>query len=226
VNETGGESAIVCVDNGSCPAQISGQYNAGYNTALWFNGSTHTMRLPAMSVKTNGDQFNLSFWVNLNSYPEPGERRMLVDTDSDEPGAIDIYINSDGHIVVDVAGHPNGPSMSSQPLNLNNNHISLNGHYQLFINGSPESLDLWPGTAPASYQIGPGTLGNSVDGRDPFYGQIDELVFYNDYRDTSEVISTQNGNYSGNSQLFRFEELIAYNGTTFYDSQSSANHAT
>jgi hypothetical protein len=225
VNETGGESAIVCVDDGTCPTQISGPNNTGYNTALWFNGTSHTMRLPAMSAHTDGDQFNLSFWVNLNSYPAPGERVMLVDTDSDEPGAIDMYINSDGNVVVDVAGHPDGPSVDSRVLNLNNNHISLDGHFELFINGTPEFLNSWTTNPPNAFQVGPGTLGNSLDGSEPFYGQIDEVVFYTTARDTTQVNNIKNGNYGGSSQLFRFEQLIRYDGTTFY-SQSNTNHAT
>ncbi len=200
-NDADDGNDMVCVDDGSCPAVINSVREEG----LWFNGSTHTMRVPAMSARTNGEQFNLSFWVNLNAYPAAGERMMLFDTDSDESGAIDIYVNSDGNVVVDIAGHPNGPSVDSRVLNLNNNHISLNGHFNLFINGSSQYLNLWPSaSAPDAYQIGPGTLGNSGDGSHPLHGQIDEFVFYDDFRENAQVGLTMGGNYNGHLSLYRF----------------------
>lgn len=200
-NNTGDDSPILCTDNGTCPAIINSVYEQG----LWFNGTTHAADLPTLSARTNSDQFNLSFWINLDAYPAVGERMMLIDTDSNEPGAIDMYINSNGNIVVDVVGHPDGPSVDSRVLNLNNNHISLNGHYQLFINSTPQFLNGWFTDPPDSFQIGPGKLGASLDGSDAlFAGQIDDVVFFDDFKDTSDVTAIQGGNYSGHIALYRF----------------------
>ncbi|MFZ0546726.1 MAG: LamG-like jellyroll fold domain-containing protein [Candidatus Promineifilaceae bacterium] len=83
--------------------------------------------------------------------------------------------------------------MMQGSLQLNRTNIILNGVY--------DSVATYSGIAfPPTLTIGPGTLGNSVDGNNPINARIDELVFYNGLALTNEtnidrIIEVMNGNY-------------------------------
>ncbi|MCA9980248.1 MAG: hypothetical protein KDD89_05430, partial [Anaerolineales bacterium] len=221
-NDTSEENRPYCLDALTCPTL--GQAGQSGN-ALLFDSDGDMLHLPTMD--TNGDHtnFQVAFWLRVESLPTAGQRAMILDTASTEPGALDIYVNSNGNLVWDIVGDPDGPRVSHHIFTLNQwTHVAFVGHYQHFINGvsTTHTGNYWFGTAPP-ITIGHGRVGNNLDGTEPFRGRIDELVYYRDGR-TDRINDVRNGNYGDDYQLlYRFDDAINYDGTTFYNSRNNAH---
>ncbi len=84
-----------CVDNGTCPG---------------FDGSDDIFYMPTINVREEGDiasfwdQFNFTFHMRLDSLPPEGEVMLIFDTELEAPGALDVYVDSEGWIWFDVQG--------------------------------------------------------------------------------------------------------------------------
>ena len=157
---------------------------------------------------------------------------MILDTDSTATGAMDVYLNSTGNLVFEVIGDTTFISNYSFSGNLNQwVHVSHN-EGNIFINAGLNTSGSYP-----SVVLGPGRLGNNMAGTEPLDGRIDELVYYDSALDDGSnggtsfnaINDVKNGSYYTDETprfLFDLDELIAYDGTVFYDSQSNSNHAT
>ncbi|MCO5189956.1 MAG: hypothetical protein M9918_17410 [Anaerolineae bacterium] len=206
---TGEDSGIGCRGDGSdCPTfDIAGVYG----NAVEFDAPNEQLSLP--SVHQGLSTGSIAFWIRPNSFPAAGSVSTILDTDSDEIGALDITLDSDGHLNFDifsrdfVAAH-----RTNDPLPLNTwthvlwlrfyNDTTTNNSYSTIIidGGLPNSENHNFPVAPPTLSIGPGRLGNSMAGDAPFDGAIDELVFYNDQilwsiGDVNRAEEVRNGNY-------------------------------
>ncbi|MBK9051468.1 MAG: hypothetical protein IPL78_11290 [Chloroflexi bacterium] len=228
INSEGEENTTFCLDNGTCPtAGINGQIG----NAVDFATTDDTLVLPTFDVAENNGSFNLSFWLKADTLPASGQKAMILDTVSTETGAVDIYLNSSGKIVMDIVGDPYSPRVSNYTFGTGWTHVSYASYYSLYINGTLNtSTNIWlvGGNPFTHFKIGYGHLGNSLDGSQHFDGKVDELVYYH-RRNTTAITDIRNGNYTSQGEpmiLYHFNELITYDGTIFYDSQSGSNHAT
>jgi hypothetical protein len=85
-----------CVDNGACPG------SAGYD------GLDDVRYMPTINVREEGDisyfwdKFNFTIYLRLDTLPAVGEVMPIFDTESEEPGALDVYVDSNGWIWFDV----------------------------------------------------------------------------------------------------------------------------
>lgn len=133
-NGTGDENSAVCVDNGDCPYfGLPGRYGDGLD---FFQTRDHVL-LPTLTADATFSQgnFNLSFWIRPDALPAAGQRAMLLDTESTETGAVDIYLNDSGKLVWDIVGDPYGQRVSNGNLSVGSwTHVALNGHYTLYLN--------------------------------------------------------------------------------------------
>ena len=225
-NNLGEGNNISCVADGHCPtAGIDGAIRNG----IAFDGLDDSAFLPTIDIR-NQTGFSLNFWLWVESIP--AATAMILDTASTATGALDVYLNSNGNIVFDVAG--SSPTTSNYSFSTNLNqwvHVSFN-EGNIFINASQNVSGGYP-----SAILGPGLLGNSINGGKPFDGRIDELVYYEQNLDDGSngggsfnaINDVKNGNYYSDHEprfLFPLDELISYDGTIFYDNQSNSNHAT
>lgn len=99
--DTSNSSTLRCIDDGiTCPADFGGRYGR----AIRFDGADDVATFPTLNVREEGDidwhwdYFTLSFWVRVETLPPAGERTYLLDTNPQIPGALDIYLDSDGWI--------------------------------------------------------------------------------------------------------------------------------
>ncbi|MBP7998168.1 MAG: hypothetical protein KA314_02115 [Chloroflexi bacterium] len=227
-NALGEENNIWCVDDGTCPtAGIDGAISNG----IAFDGLDDYVTLPGVDVR-NQQHFSLNFWLYVESLPASGQQAMILDTDSTATGAMDVYLNSTGNLVFEVIGDTTFISNYSFSGNLNQwVHVSHN-EGNIFINAGLNTSGSYP-----SVVLGPGRLGNNMAGTQPFDGRIDELVYYDSALDDGSnggtsfnaIADVRNGSYYTDETprfLFALDELIDYDGTVFYDSQSNSNHAT
>jgi hypothetical protein len=230
-DSTGEEDSISCVDNGACPtAGVDGKIS----NAIEFEDANDTVVLPSLDQYLSANT-SLNFWIYVESLPSSGGKAMILDTDSTATGALDVYLNSSGNIVFEYANNSAAMLTSAYTFSGSLNqwvHVSLNGA-SLYINGSKNKTNLY-----TSAIVGPGRLGNSLDGNSPFHGRLDELVFYDDTLDdgthggtsTNRISSVMSGTYTFTGgtprTIYTLDELISYDGTTFYDSQTDSDPAT
>ncbi len=223
-SESGQENRPYCFDAVSCPTLgQAGRYGNG----LLFDSDEDMLYLPTIDAHAEDSRYQLAFWLRLDSLPAAGERAMILDTASTEPGALDLYIDENGHLVRDIVGDPGGPRVSSYTFTPNQwTHVMLYLSHIYYINGTQAyfSGDYWVADMPI--KIGHGRLGNSIDGAAPFRGGIDELVYYEDGRSdrNNEIM---NGTYVSSlgsyELLYRFNDGVNYNGTTFYNNYNNGN---
>lgn len=227
-NDLGEGNNVSCIDDGHCPtAGIDGALNNG----LAFDGLDDYAILPALNVESENG-FSLNFWLWVDSLPASGNTAMILDTNSTETGALDVYLNSSGNLVFDIINDSTTTSNYSFSTHLNQwVHVSFN-EGNIFINASSNTS----GGYPAAF-LGPGRLGNNVNGDQPFDGRLDELVYYDQNLDDggnggtsfNAINDVKNGSYYTDKTpliIFPMDELLSYDGTTFYDGQSNSNHAT
>ncbi len=229
-NDTGDENSANCVDNGTCPYfGLAAKYGDG----LDFTDDHDYVILPSIVADASSSygSFNLSFWIKPDTHPASGQRAMLVDTESTDTGAVDIYLNSNGKLVWDIVGDPYGPRVSNGTISTDSwTHISLNGHTTLYLNGSLDQSDnVWIEnfTSYMAFQIGNGRLGNSLDGSQPFDGKIDDLVYY-DHSMSDHITAIKNGTYTiavtnGNAVDYKLPRILyRFNSPSFsYENQAN-----
>ncbi|MFZ0545161.1 MAG: LamG-like jellyroll fold domain-containing protein [Candidatus Promineifilaceae bacterium] len=229
-NEKGEENSIACLDNGSCPAAGT---PGKFGSSIAFDGVDDYAELPALG--TGG---HMHFWLWIDSLPPAGKTAAIIDTADELENDFDLILNDTGQLIIEIDGTPIFTAPYDFSSHLNEwVHVSIKT-LRFYINGnnvgSPGFLDNW--------RVGYGRLGNSLDGSAPFDGRIDEFVSLDaddgsgggiSYNEIKQHI--MNGQYeftNGNPAqfhtydfLYRFDELIDYDGTIFYDSLN-ANHAT
>ena len=213
--ENGG--ILSCVDDGTCPTAGT---TGAFGNALDFDGSDDFLTVPKLAteevVEPNSDETHIFFWLNIDSYPTSGNA-MILDSDSSEDGAIDIYLDSSGYLHFDSYGYDDG--VSASPIGTGSwVHIGYRRGEELFIDGVSQGDITSDTNTNYFYPVyGPGRLGNSLSGDAPFDGQIDELAVYHEGGVTSSLISgyIYQGDYFRSSSglradaVFQFEELIA-----------------
>ncbi|MDJ0755910.1 MAG: Calx-beta domain-containing protein [Ardenticatenaceae bacterium] len=237
-NEMGEQNQALCVDDGTCPTVgIDGALGSG----VAFDGVDDVIQLPTVF---NGNDFdtsaNFGFWLWVDSLPTGTDVAMIFDSASTQDGALDLYLNAGGNIIYDIAGGEMVTSTYSFSGNLGRwVHVMINSN-DLYINGDEPSKQSVFTSGVRVDQLGYGTMGNSIDGRSPLHGKIDELVYYDftvedgsgggiSYNEITTHVMT--GDYYFNpddlpNYLLKLEELNSYDGTIFYDSQANSNHAT
>ncbi|MEM8859333.1 MAG: LamG-like jellyroll fold domain-containing protein, partial [Chloroflexota bacterium] len=166
----------------------------------------------------HADEYSLSFWINVNSLPAAGQQQLIFDTHSEEDGAMDLYIDDSGKLVLEIAGFVSdsydggavkdsnwtGPHSSqfSFASNLNSwQHIAYTfddtvgqvSNTKLWVNGSEDSR--LSGTLIPNLLLGPGTIGNTAAGDSPLNGALDELSFYNLEMIDDEILDVRDGTY-------------------------------
>ncbi|MEM8859471.1 MAG: LamG-like jellyroll fold domain-containing protein, partial [Chloroflexota bacterium] len=98
-NSTGESSTASCPADGTCPGVIeTGQYGR----AIEFDGLDDAVSMPVLA--DHADEYSLSFWINVNSLPTAGQQQLIFDTHSEEDGAMDLYIDDSGKLVLEIAG--------------------------------------------------------------------------------------------------------------------------
>ena len=176
-----GSDSLTCVDNGTCPTiGITGTRDY----AVHFDGIDDFITLPVINRPATDEQV-FSFWLDVDTLPTGNDRAYLLDTDSEEAGALDLYLNSNGKLVVDILG----TDAYSSSFTLTDNSGWQNVFFwvrawtfttQLYdrFNYGGENGHTLIGEDTFTVLIGPGTLGNNVSGDSGFEGAIDDLVFY------------------------------------------------
>ena len=176
-----GSDSLTCLDNGTCPTiGVTGIRDQ----AVHFDGIDDFISLPAIN-RPDTDEQVFSFWLDVDTLPTGNDRAYLLDTDSEEAGALDLYLNANGKLVVDILG--TGAYSSSFTLTDNSGWQNV----FFWVRARPFSTQLYDrfnyggenghtliGEDTFTVLIGPGTLGNNVAGDSGFVGAIDDLVFY------------------------------------------------
>lgn len=176
--ESGG--ILYCIDDGTCPTAGA---TGAINTSLDFDGVDDTVYIPKLSsdiTELHDDENQIFFWIYVDAYPSSGNA-MILDTDDSSDGAMDIYIDSSGYLHFDSVGYGDGTSLTTIPLQTWT-HIGYRDGKELTINGGTDGAGDIIATntnSSARHPIwGPGRLGNSLDGSEPFNGRIDEIAIY------------------------------------------------
>ena len=178
-----------CIDDGTCPT--AGAAGA-FGTSLDFDGVDDVVYIPKLSsdiTELHDDENQIFFWMYVDAYPSSGNA-MILDTDDSSAGAMDIYIDASGYLHFDSMGYGDGTSLTTIPLQTWT-HIGYRDGEHLTINGGTNGAgDIIATNTDESAKFpifGPGRLGNSLDGSEPFNGRIDEVVIYHGYVADSNV---------------------------------------
>ncbi|MCP4424207.1 MAG: LamG domain-containing protein, partial [Chloroflexi bacterium] len=175
---TESNTATCIYNNGSCPT-IGESGRRRY--AVRFDGVDDVINMPSLGPARSGQI--LAFWINVDSLPSGGQLATILDTASEEMGALDIYINSGGNLIFDIAGHGSYTSGDSFNGGWHQAVFSKDGSNLTLFHGyniGTSVLTPTPANVPDIF-IGPATVGNSVDGSQPFTGRLDDFVFYNEF---------------------------------------------
>ncbi len=188
-NGTGEASTATCLGDGTCPATgKAGQYAR----AVEFDGVDDQITLPSLGESYR--KYTLAFWLNVSSLPASGDRAYILDTERTDDGALDVYINDAGNVVFDLEGavtDVGGPHTTNLSFSGNLNtwkHLTFRYTIQtddfassdVFINGSTSHESFFTYPDPDEIVVGPGLIGNSLNGDAPYDGLLDDTVFYND----------------------------------------------
>lgn len=106
VPDSGNSTTLTCIDDGTtCPSNSGGRHGGH---GIIFDGVDDMATFPTFNVREESDidgfwdYFTLNFWLRVETLPPPGERTYIFDTEAEVPGALDVYIDSDGWIWFDV----------------------------------------------------------------------------------------------------------------------------
>ncbi|MEM7802110.1 MAG: LamG domain-containing protein, partial [Chloroflexota bacterium] len=171
---------LYCIDNGTCPTAGA---TGAFNNSLQFDGVDDVVYVPKLTsdiTDLHGDENHIFFWIYVEAYPSSGNA-MILDTDDNSTAAMDIYLDSSGYLHFDSVGYADGSSLNPIPLQTWT-HIGYRDGENLTINAGDDGegdIVATNSDDSAQYPIwGPGRLGNSLDGSQPFSGRIDELVIF------------------------------------------------
>ena len=203
-NELGESSSATCLADGTCPDTGN---DGVYGNGLDFDGIDDYITFP--SITSDSEVYNLAFWIKVDSYPANGEIATILDTESEEDGALDITLDSNGKLTFDVQGSMStdyhdcsgggvcsgispysGPHIMAQTLPLNTwTHVIFSFENRptqpdtgIDLNGTDQ--DSWvdyDGQPLPDLRIGNGRIGLDLQGNNPFHGSIDEIVVYDNY---------------------------------------------
>ncbi|MEM7111243.1 MAG: LamG-like jellyroll fold domain-containing protein [Chloroflexota bacterium] len=239
-DSAGQSSTATCFTEVTCPETAVG---GAFGAAVRFDGVDDTVMLP--TTGEGYDQFALAFWLNVAATPT--EDVYILDTESTAPGALDVVLNSNGNVEFRHAGLTKSNDFRFAGDNLNQwVHVSLLTHAiggSVYINAGQDGNGTSWGQHNGATEIivGPGRIGNSIDGTAAFAGSIDEMVFYNrriaspSATNNPELLDVFAGRYWINYQsysaktptlLLKFDDVgVDYAGDIFPDSQQGGNHA-
>ena len=231
-------SHIYCLADGTCPdLSVAGKYGNG----VTFSQPTDVIYATGLASeqKPASNPF-INFWLKANSLPSGNNRAYILDTESSGNGAVDLYLNSSGNLVIDIAGETN--TFHTSTFSFGGNNLNTWHHVSLEIGKSSWS---WlrissGGTTNASFLgstshqafLGAGTLGNNLSKTAALNGSLDELVVYAGglgvQWDRQQIAA---GTYTYPGQVapdfvFKFEEINNYSGTYFVDNQGQVNTIT
>lgn len=178
-NSTGEHSPVYCTADDTCPSWI---VSDTVHTALHFDGVDDALKMGTISADQT-DKYTIGFWVRVDAVPPLGERAYILDTVTDEAGALDIYIDEDGKFAVSLAG-------TNQPLTAFSASLIVGQWYHLMVTRNGQVLRLQVGNSTGGTSqtvspnvpntlVGPGLIGNNITGTAPFSGAIESMVFYN-----------------------------------------------
>ena len=203
-NELGESSSATCLADGTCPNTGN---DGAHGNGLDFDGIDDYITFP--SITSDSEVYNLAFWIKVDSYPANGEIATILDTESEEDGALDITLDSNGKLTFDVQGSMStdyhdcsgggvcsgispysGPHIMAQTLPLNTwTHVIFSFENRptqpdtgIDLNGTDQ--DSWvdyDGQPLPDLRIGNGRIGLDLQGNNPFHGSIDEIVVYDEY---------------------------------------------
>ena len=203
LNSVGESNTATCTEDGTCPT--TGRVGQ-IGKAVEFDGVNDFLVLPSVGgsspSRSDGAKFyTLAFWLKVSSLPSNANRAYILATDRTDDGSLDIYLNDAGNIVFDIKGVAEGPSVSGHTFSADNewHHVAFVFIQQgdvasfpsLFIDLNEDHLANSQ-SLPPNILIGPGRIGNNMDGDAPYAGQLDELVFYNDQELSQAEIGTVN----------------------------------
>lgn len=209
--------SIICVDNGTCPAfNMDGKYDQGLG---FYSPQSDYALIPSLGRQERDTPlFNLSFWMRVDQFPPAGEIAMILDTESEESGALDVYIDSSGKLYWSLVGDPDSPRVSTTALvQYQQTHISIDNLRDLYINGSLDVSGSYPYGSLERLMVGPGTLGNSVDFGKPYFGAIDELVYFSNGQ-PNYITDIRDGIYNNAEMVYTFSAATISQG---YDNRAN-----
>lgn len=204
-DSVGESTTATCIGELTCPTKGVG---GAFSTAVQFDGIDDYIVLPVLGKDL--DEYTLAFWVYLSN--APASNAYILDTESDKPGALDIYINPAGHMVFDIAGSST-TSVSCKDLNNNNVTCPSSTQAETAFNFAGSNKNTW-------WFVG--IIGDLNDARvyiNPDNGDSFQLKF--DFSPTSDPIDQivigpgrLGNNLSGNNPYNgRLDELSFYNQT-------------
>jgi PKD repeat protein len=187
IDTVGQSSTATCVSDLTCPS--TGNDGNRY-AAIEFDGVDDYILMPP--VGDVFDEYTLAFWIKLDA--TPSQDMYILDTTSEAVGAIDIYINTNGEVVYDVAGST-GPEVTNFKFTAGDGTLGQ-WYFLAFLGVSPTDVDFYvnpknndtpdtnlsPSVAIGTLDqiiIGPGVIGNSIHFDAPLDAQFDDFVFYN-----------------------------------------------
>ena len=230
-NDTGDSIAPTCIETISCPAW---GVEGGINNAIEFSDASQQLDLPTIGVTTEAV---LAFWLYVTDLPASGEVAGVLATDRDG-NALNVTLNDSGNLLLSLDGGTTNVLTSDYSFGGNLNtwvHVGYDiqdTYIKLFIDGT-QNGDL-VNHSTGEFEIGPGALGNSVDGTQPFSGRFDELFYQAEKRNEEEDFTRiMNGSYSANYEgagqpeiyrevLFRFDESADLTVGDYFENTDSA----
>ena len=219
------DSDVYCYEGGTtCPTNQTSITAVG--TSLEFDGNDDVAFIPSLtSSSADGTaEGSLFFWLYIDEYPDAGTISYILDTESEEEGAADIYIDENGNLYLDVIGSSRVTLASTVALD-----TWMHVGYQqgrIYVNGAWGAYD----RTSSRPKYGAGTLGADVNGESNFDGVIDEIVVFYEWINASRMTNNvMTGKYSFNGiqphAVIKFEDLVSTSNTVFSDPSQYSNHA-
>ncbi|MCB0035832.1 MAG: hypothetical protein KDE51_17495, partial [Anaerolineales bacterium] len=185
IDQRGGNDTVSCaLTLGTCPTVTAG--------IAQFDGVDDILTLG--TVVPNNQYTTLTMVLKVDQLPPAGETMALLSTDATNSEAVDIYLQSDGKVVLEHDG-ANGRIVSNYAFTNNSPWVTLRYNFgfnsagggtknTLLVNGvwNAESdfysgSIAYPFTQPTPF-FGPGHIGGGTAGTVPFAGQIDEFSIF------------------------------------------------
>ncbi|MEM7115136.1 MAG: LamG-like jellyroll fold domain-containing protein, partial [Chloroflexota bacterium] len=239
----GQSNSATCLSNITCPlAGVDGAYYAGVE----FDGVDDYLIMPPLGE--NIQDHTIGFWLKLDATPT--KNVYVLDTETTADGALDIYVNSSGQVVYDVAGL--GQRISDFTFTGNNlgkwHFFGYRGGSRgagLYVNPADnqdgEGTSNFSGSVPEII-LSPSRMGNNYAGTGGFPGGIDDFVLYDvGVRSPTATNAKEMSqrvyqgiywfDYVGSSPkrpifLLEFNEVsVEYDKTYFLDHQKLSEHA-